>query len=158
MEIIMATPLELVQTLLSDPTNLEQVRSVTTDDVTYVSLNFDNPELHKVIPWAGTNRGPQSIVDTFNGIGRVWETQAFEVRDVIADDHNVSMFGSFTYKTRALGKEITSPFALLAKTTGGKISYVMFLEDTFGTASSFRSAGTWRFSGVATGGDVSVGS
>jgi len=154
----MATPLELIQTLLSNPTNLEQVRSVTTDDVTYVSLNFDNPELHKVLPWAGTNRGPQSIVDAFNGIGRVWETKAFEVRDVIADDHNVSMFGSFTYKTRALGKEITSPFALLAKTAGGKISYVAFLEDTFGTASSFRSAGTWRFSGVATGGEVSVGS
>jgi ketosteroid isomerase-like protein len=154
----MATPLELLQTLLSDPTNLEQVRSVTTDDVTYVSLSFDNPELHKVLPWTGTNRGPQSIVDTFNGIGRVWETQAFEVRDVIADDHNVSMFGSFTYKTRALGKAITSPFALLAKTTGGKISYMVFLEDTFGIASSFRSAGTWRFSGVATGGDVSVGS
>jgi hypothetical protein len=35
----MKTPLELVQTLLSNPTNLEHVRSLTTDDVTYVSLN-----------------------------------------------------------------------------------------------------------------------
>jgi len=154
----MATPLELTQALLSDPTNLEKVRSLTTDDVTYVSLNFDNPELHKVLPWAGTNRGPQRIVDAFNGIGRVWETKAFEVRDVIGDDHNVAMFGSFTYKTRTLGKEITSPFALLVKVTDGKINYIQFLEDTFGTASSFRAAGTWQFRGVATGGDVSVGS
>jgi hypothetical protein len=123
-----------------------------------VSLNFDNPELHKVLPWAGTNRGPQKIVDTFTGIAKVWETKAFEVRDVVADDRNVAMFGSFTYRTRGLGKEITSPFALLAKTVGGKISSVMFLEDTFGTAGSFRSGGTWHFSGVATGGDVSVGS
>ena len=154
----MKTPLELVQSLLSNPTNIENVRSLTTNDVTYVSLNFNNPELHKVLPWAGTNRGAQSIVDAFNGIGRVWETKAFEVRDVLVNEQSVAMFGSFTYKTKTLGKEITSPFALLAKVTDGKISYVQFLEDTFGTASSFRASGTWNFRGVATGGDVSVGS
>ena len=154
----MPTPLELVQTLLSNPTSFENVRGLTTDDVTYVSLSFDNPELRKVLPWTGTNRGPQSIVEVFNGIGRVWETKAFEVRDVVADEHSVTMFGSFTYKTRALGKEITSPFALLAKVTDGKINYIQFMEDTFGTASSFRAAGTWRFHGVATGEDVDVGS
>ena len=154
----MKTPPELLQTLLSNPTDIEHVRGLTTEDVTYVSLNFSNPELHEVLPWAGTNRGPQSIVDAFNGMGRVWETKAFEVKDVLADDHRVAMFGSFTYKTRRLGKEITSPFALLGKVTGDKISYIQFLEDTFGTAGSFRSAGTWHFNGVAGGQDVSVGS
>ena len=154
----MKIPLELVQALLSNPTNIQHVRSLTTEDVIYVSLNFDNPELHKVLPWAGTNRGPQSIVDAFNGIGRVWETKAFEVRDVIANEQSVAMFGSFTYKTRTLGKEITSPFALLARVTSDKIRYVQFLEDTFGTAGSFRAGGTWHFRGVANGGDVSVGS
>lgn len=153
----MKTPLELVQTLISNPTNIEHVRGLTTEDVTYVSLNFDNPELHKVMPWAGTNRGPQSIVDAFNGMARVWETKAFEIRDVVANEHSVVLLGSFTYVTRTLGKEITSPFALLAKATGDKISYIQFLEDTFGTASSFRAGGTWHFRGVATGGDVSVG-
>jgi ketosteroid isomerase-like protein len=154
----MKTPLELLQSLIANPTNIEHVRGLTTEDVTYVSLNFDNPELHKVMPWAGTNRGPQSIVDTFNGIGRVWETKAFEVRDVFTNPNSVAMFGSFTYKTRTLGKEITSPFAMLARVTNGKISYLQFLEDTFGTAGSFRAAGTWQFRGVATGDDVSVGS
>lgn len=154
----MKTPLELVQSLLSIPTNIEHVRGLTTEDVTYVSLNFDNPELRKVLPWAGTNRGPQSIVDAFNGIGRVWETKAFEVRDVIVNAQSVAMFGSFTYKTRTVGKEIISPFALLVRVTSDKISYVQFLEDTFGTAGSFRASGTWHFRGVATGGDVSVGS
>ncbi len=154
----MKTPLELVQTLLSNPTNIEHVRGLTTEDVTYVSLNFNNPELRKVLPWAGTNKGPQSVVDAFSGIGRVWETKAFEVRDVLANDDSVAMFGSFTYKTRALGKEITSPFAILARVTNGKISYAQFLEDTFGTASTFRSGGTWHFRGVATDDEVSVGS
>src|SRR5258708_2552146 len=111
----MTTPLELVQKLLSNPTSIENVRGLTSEDVTYVSLNFDNPELHEVLPWAGTNRGPQSIVDAFNGIGRVWETKAFEVRDVIMDEHSVAMFGRFTSKTQTLVNEITSPFGLRAK-------------------------------------------
>jgi uncharacterized protein len=153
----MKTPLELVQTLLANPTNLEHVRALTTNDVVYVSLNFNNPELHKVMPWTGTNRGAQSIVDVFKGVASVWETKAFEVRDVIANDTAVAMFGSFTYKTRALGKEITSPFALLAKVTGEKVSYLQFMEDTFGTASTFRASGTWLFRGIASGGEVSVG-
>src|SRR5258708_14096708 len=113
----MKTPLELVQTLLSNPANIEHVRGLTTEDVAYVSLNFDNPELHKVLPWAGTNRGPQSIVDVFNGIGRVWETKAFEVKDVITDHHSVARFGSFTYKSRTLGKALTSPSALQPRRT-----------------------------------------
>lgn len=95
----MKTPLELVQALLSNPTNIELVRSVTTDDVIYVPLNFDNIELHKVLPWAGTNRGPQSIVDVFNGVARVWETKAFEVREVIPNEHTED--GS---RTRAHGR------------------------------------------------------
>src|ERR1700743_2048861 len=114
----MKTPLELLQSLLSNPTDIDLVRGLTTEDVTYVSLNFDNPELHTVMPWAGTNRGPQSIVDAFNGMGRVWETKAFEVRDVLTGENSVAMFGSFTYRTRTLGKDITSPFALLARVTG----------------------------------------
>jgi uncharacterized protein len=64
----MKTALELVQALLSNPTNIKHVRGLTTEDVTYVSLNFDNPELREVLPW-GTNRGPQSIVDLFTGLG-----------------------------------------------------------------------------------------
>jgi ketosteroid isomerase-like protein len=152
------TPLEVVQTLLSDPTNINLVRSLTTEDMTYVSLNFSNPELHKVMPWAGTNRGPQSMVDVFNGVGRTWETKAFEVKDVLANEHSVAMFGIFTYKSRTLGKEITSPFAVLARVTDGKITYFQFMEDTFGTAGSLRAAGTWRFRGAPTGDEVSVGS
>ena len=154
----MKTPLELVQTLISNPTDLDNVRGLTTEDVTYVSLSFDNPELHKVLPWTGVNRGPQSIVEAFTGMQRVWETKAFEISDVIEGESAVALFGSFTYRSRTLGKDITSPFALLAKVTGDKISYLHFLEDTFGTASSFRESGTWRFRGVASGGEVSVGS
>jgi uncharacterized protein len=32
-------------------------------DTTYVSLNTENPELAKTMPWAGTSHGPQAFLD-----------------------------------------------------------------------------------------------
>jgi ketosteroid isomerase-like protein len=90
--------------------------------------------LKRYLPWTGTSKGPDAIVKTFEGIGRTWETKAFEVREVIEQNETVAMFGSFTYRGRKSGKEITSPFSLLAHVKEGKVSYIQFLEDTFGTS------------------------
>ena len=128
------SPAQVIQTLLTKPTDLQHVKSLTTSDITYVSLSENNPQLKRYLPWAGTNKGPDSIVRTFEGIGRTWETKAFEVREVIEQGETVAMFGSFTYRGRESGKEITSPFSLLAHVKEGRISYIQFLEDTFGTS------------------------
>jgi len=128
------SPTELIQTLLANPRDLATVKSVTMPDVTYVSLNESNPELKRYLPWTGTNKGPESIVRAFEAMSRAWETKAFDVRDVIEQGDKVAMFGSFTYRGREAGQEITSPFSLLAKVRDGKIHYVQFLEDTFGTS------------------------
>ena len=129
-----SSPVQLLQTLLTNPRDLALVKSVTTPDVTYVSLSEANPELKRYLPWTGTNRGPESIVRAFEGIGRVWETKAFEVREVVEQGDKVAMFGAFTYRGRESGEEITSLFSLLAKVREGRIHYIQFLEDTFGTS------------------------
>jgi uncharacterized protein len=128
------SPAQAIQALIANPRDLANVKSVTTPDVTYVSLNEDNPELKRYLPWTGTNQGPEAIVRAFERIERAWETKAFEVREVIEQGDQVAMFGSFTYRGRQSGQEITSPFALLAKVRNGKIHYVQVLEDTFGTS------------------------
>jgi ketosteroid isomerase-like protein len=130
----MPSPAQVIQTLLANPLDLAIVKSLTTPDVTYVSLSEDNPELKRYLPWTGTNQGPESIVRAFEGIGRAWETKAFEVREVMEQGDKVAMFGTFTYRGRESGQEITSPFSLLAKVTEGRIHYLQFLEDTFGTS------------------------
>ena len=63
----------------------------------------------------------------------VWE-KAFEVRDVIEQGDRVALFGSFTYRGRDTGREITSLFSILAKVKNGRVFYIQFLEDTFGTS------------------------
>jgi hypothetical protein len=70
------SPTQVIQTLLASPVDLAVVKSVTTPDLVYVSLNENNPELKRYLPWAGTNKGPESIVRAFEAMGRVWETKA----------------------------------------------------------------------------------
>src|SRR5580692_11106900 len=125
---------QILQALLANPVDLANVKSVTTSDVTYVSLNEDNPELKRYMPWTGTNTGPESIVRAFEAMGREWEIKALDIHDLVAQGEEVAMFGSFTYRGRQSGQEITSPFSLLAKVRDRKIHYVQFLEDTFGTS------------------------
>jgi ketosteroid isomerase-like protein len=132
------SPIQVLQTLLAKPTDPQNVRSVTTPDLTYVSLSENNPELKRYLPWTGTNKGPESVVKAFEGMGRIWETKAFEIREVIEQGNKVAMFGSFTYRGRESGKEITSPFSLFAKIDDGKVAYIQFLEDAFGTSGTVR--------------------
>jgi ketosteroid isomerase-like protein len=128
------SPAQILQTLLANPLDLAKVKSLTTPDVTYVSLSEDNPELKRYMPWTGTHKGPESIVAVFEGLGRAWETKDFAVREVLEQGDKVAMFGSFTYRGRESAKEITSLFSILAKVKDGRVHYIQFMEDTFGTS------------------------
>ena len=153
----MATSLtDLLQQLLQNTTNVQVLRQLMTPDATYVSLNFDNPELRKVMPWAGTHTGPQSLPKVFEAIHRFWTTLDFKVTDAIEQGSRVAFFGSFTYKSNATGKVVTSPFGLLARFEGHKVAYVQFLEDSYGTAGSFKTGGVTRFRSDPAGPEVEI--
>ncbi len=138
-------PTEIVSAILDNPTDLDHVCSLVTEDVTYVSLNHDNPALKRIMPWCGTSRGPDSIVKTFVDVARYWEKLAFDVEALFGSGQNVAMFGRFTYKSIVLGKTVTSPFAIFAKVANGRCNHRQFMEDTFATGASFRSGGSWTF-------------
>jgi uncharacterized protein len=146
----------VLQELLQNTSNLKVLRQRMTPDATYVSLNFDNPELKKVMPWTGTHKGPQALLDVFGAIQRFWKTLDFKVTDTIEQGSRVAFFGSFTYKSNATGKEITSPFGLLARFEGEKVAFIQFLEDTYGTAGSFKTGGATRFHSDPSGREVEV--
>ena len=61
----MLEPTEVLASILHDPKDLDPVRSLVADDVTYVSLNYDNPDLHRIMPWAGTGRGRADRADFY---------------------------------------------------------------------------------------------
>ena len=136
---------DMIERLLADPTNLELVSSLVAPHVTYVSLNFDNPELKRIMPWAGTARGPQAIVDTYSQVGQYWKNKGLTISDRLESESSAAVFGSFTYESHTLQKTITSPFCIFIRVAEGKIVYMQFMEDTFGTASTFRAGGSWVF-------------
>jgi uncharacterized protein len=146
----------VLQELLANTSNLEVLRQLMTPDATYVSLNFDNPELKKVLPWTGTHKGPQALPEVFAAIQRFWKTLDFKITDTIEQGNRVALFGSFTYRSNATGKDITSPFGLLARFEGDKVAYIQFLEDSYGTAGSFRTGGVTRFHSDPSGQEVEV--
>jgi uncharacterized protein len=137
--------MEVVAAILKNPTDIENVRSLVAGDVTYVSLNYENPDLKRIMPWAGTSRGAESIVKTFVDVGRFWDIQAFKIEALFGSGENAAMFGRFTYKSKVLAKVVISPFAVFAKVSDGRCTYLQFLEDTFATSASFRSGGSWTF-------------
>ena len=147
---------EVVRTLLSDPTNRDVVHRLVAPGATYVSLNFDNPELQKIMPWTGTRTGPDAVLDTYTRVGRFWHSEGFEVEELFGDGGTVAAFGRFAYRSTTMGKAVTSPFALLAKVSDGQITFMQFMEDTFATASSFRSGGVTTYRSDPEGGEVAV--
>jgi uncharacterized protein len=141
----MLSSTEILSAILEKPMDLAHVQSLVTPDVIYVSLNYSNPDLKRIMPWCGTSWGPESIVKTFVDVGRYWSVQSFEAEALFGDDNHAAMFGRFTYKSAVLSKVVTSPFAVFAKCRDGRCSYLQFMEDTFATGASFRSGGTWLF-------------
>ncbi len=109
-----ASPIEVVGQWLKNLTDPDVIDSIVAPDATYISLNTENAELNKIMPWAGTSFGPQAFLKNLS------------VTTMFAADKNVAVFGNFRYKSKSLGKVVASPF-----------------EDTYATASSFRKDASW---------------
>ena len=154
------TPVEVIRQFLSLTSNDEDIaRAVSTlvaPDAKYVSLNFENPELRRIAPWAGTAYGPDAFAGAFGGVIRHWINEEFEITESFGEDERVAVFGRFTYRSITLGQATTSPFAIFARVRDGKITEFLFMEDTFATARTFRSGGTWTIQAQPGGESIEV--
>jgi ketosteroid isomerase-like protein len=137
------SPIEIVGEWLQSLLDPEVVNRVVAPDATYVSLNSDNPELKKIMPWTGTSKGPQAFLDNLGMMFTRWENQAFNVTAMFGSDDNVAVFGDFRYKSHSLDKVVSSPFSILVKVADGQVTFLQFQEDSYATAASFRKDGSW---------------
>jgi uncharacterized protein len=150
------TPTEVVRQFLESTTNPTIVKSLVAEDATYVSLNYDNPDLKKIMPWTGTGKGPQAFIDTFTRVSQFWQILAFSPEELFGAGENVAVFGRFTYKSQTQGKTVESPFSILSRVHDGKIVYFQFMEDTFATAASFKSGGSSIFHSDPNGKEIEI--
>ena len=56
-------PTEVVRKLLENTLKPEIVRDLMAPDATYISLNYDNADLAKILPYAGTHAKGKSRTD-----------------------------------------------------------------------------------------------
>ena len=138
-----ADPINVVGEWLQNLLDPDVVNRLVAPEATYVSLNTDDPELEKIMPWAGTSHGPQAFLDNLGMMFARWENQAFNVTATFASGENVAVFGDFRYRSHSLGKVVSSPFSIFIKVVDGQVTYLQFLEDSYATASSFRKSGSW---------------
>src|ERR1700722_2003662 len=138
-----SSPIEIVGEWLQSLLDPDVVNRVVASDASYVSLNSDNPELKKIMPWAGTSTGPQAFLDNLGMMFTRWENQAFNVGAMFGSDEDVAVFGDFRYKSHSLGQVVSSPFSIHVKVVDGKVTFLQFQEDTYATAASFRKSGAW---------------
>jgi ketosteroid isomerase-like protein len=137
------SPIEVVGQWLQNLANPDVVNEIVAQDATFDSLNTEDAELKKIMPWAGKFVGPKAFLFIRAGVSSSWDIEAFNITTMFASNENVAVFGDFRYKSKSLGKVVASPFAILVKVVDGKVTYVLFMEDTYATASSFRKDGTW---------------
>jgi ketosteroid isomerase-like protein len=138
-----ASPIDVVGQWMQNLLDPEVINRVVAPDATYVSLNTQDAELSKIMPWAGTSHGPQAFIGHLTMMFTRWENQAFNVTTMFASGENVAVFGDFRYKSHSLGKVVSSPFSILVKVVEGMVTYVQYLEDSYATAASFRQHGSW---------------
>ncbi len=150
---------EIVRELLEGILDSAVVNRLVAEDADYVSLTFDNPELKRLMPWAGTHAkgGPAAFLEVFGELHRRWDIQNFKIQDAVGEGDRVALFGTFTTHSVRLNKRFTSPFAILCRLKDGLVTYMLYMEDTFGTGSTFRSGGSWRFQSDLSGTEVKVG-
>ena len=138
-----SSPKELLKAVLANPTDKELIASLVTPDATYVSLNFDDPELKRVMPWAGTSNAREGIVQTFIDVARYWDERNLEEIAFFGDERYAALFGRMTYRSTVMKKKVVSPFCVYIEAQAGMIRHMQFMEDTFATTNSFRSGGEW---------------
>lgn len=146
----------IVSKILENPRDIGHLRPLVSDDFTYVSLNYDNPDLKRIMPWCGTSRGVDSLVKTFTDVGIFWQVEDFSIEAMFGEGEDVAVFGRFTYVSTVMSKTVTSPFAVFAKVKNEKCFYMQFMEDTFATGASFRRGGAWTFRSDPNGGEVTI--
>ncbi|KAJ5950525.1 uncharacterized protein N7479_008938 [Penicillium vulpinum] len=156
---ITRTPLNVFLQILETQANPDPnlIKEYVALDATYVSLTIDNPNLHKIMPWAGTRYqvGPQAFLDTFTRVGLWWTRGPFSIDAIFADGGNCTAWGQFEITSNTMQKTITSPWSARAVVNDqGMITYFQYMEDTFGTASTFWADGSKQYRAHPDGGSV----
>lgn len=90
------------------------------------------------VPYFGERRGRDGVNDFFVKLGTTVEFERFEVRDFIARDARVVVFGSERGRVRQTGKSFDNDWVMVYTLGDGKIKEMFSYENTAAVVEAFR--------------------
>jgi len=102
-----------------------------TDDVEWT---FRGPSM---IPFSGTRRGREGVVEFFSLVGENLEFQEFEPREFVAQGDTVVVLGFERSLVKLTGRTFEQEWAHVYRLRDGKVATFLALEDTAAHAVAF---------------------
>jgi hypothetical protein len=89
-----STPSQVVENLLQNSLNPTIFNELVAPDVTYASLTLNNPELQKILSYAGVekNGGPEAVLKVFGTVNKIRVSEAFRIHTHFDGGENVAVF------------------------------------------------------------------
>jgi hypothetical protein len=111
--------------------DISALLDLLTDDVEWT---FQGPS---VIPFAGTHRGREGVVEFFSLVGGNLEFERFEPREFVAQGDTVVVLGFECSRIKPTGRTFEQEWAHVYKLRDGKVAEFLALEDTAAHAVAF---------------------
>ncbi|HEX8078421.1 MAG TPA: NTP transferase domain-containing protein [Chthoniobacterales bacterium] len=113
--------------------DIETIIGALAEDIEW---SFPGPR--QVIPFAGTHRGIQEVVQFFVTLSEALEFQKFEPQHFIADGDNVVVIGISRVRNKASERATDNEWVAVITARNGKIARYQLYEDTDALAAIFR--------------------
>lgn len=113
------------------------------EDVEYVPISRNNPELTAIMPWIGLKHGLDGVKGVFGQILENVDVLEYKTDVSFGEGESAAAFGTFKYRAKKTGRTVDSDWAIHAAMRDGKIVYFHFYEDSYVLASAFRHGGGW---------------
>ena len=113
-------------------------------EIEYLVNSTLSDETTKAIPWNGMHKGKKEVKAFIARLLASVDVVNFEVKDYIAQDDKVAVFGTFVYSAKSTGKLMKTEWAIKITMRDGLIYRYHFFEDTYAIAFAFRHSGSWE--------------
>ena len=114
--------------------DMEAVDQYFTESPDYVLLSDDDPELRRILPWAGRQVDREGIKRAYGALLETLEVVDSRPGVMMSSGEHVSVDGVFVYRVRPTGAVVTSPWAVHATVQDGRIVRFHFYEDSYAVA------------------------
>ena len=105
--------------------DIADLLEMLTDDVEWFE-----PGLPEVLPWAGSRRGAGQVGEFFRALDEALEFEAFEPREFIAQDDSVVVLGFERVRLKSSGRLVETDWAMVFMIRNGKIARLRKYVDT----------------------------